>query len=725
MSHSAPKAVLAAVTASLAWVATPSTADACGCFSPPIPMPGAVDFAVNQQAEQIIFEVEPDGEHIVAHVLIRYAGDPTQFAWLVPVPSVPELELSFAETFGLIDAQTAPNVSVSTDNICPRSLYYCNQHPMPSCPGVDGLDNPGGGAGMFASAPGGTGGAGGAAGTSGGLLDPPPVTVFSREQIGAYDTIVFGAGDAQAAVDWLQAEGFIVNDTTSPYMEPYLAENMLFVAAKLVPGSDADEIRPLRMRYEGNEPMIPLQLTAVATEPNLTVTAYIYGSTSFAPQDQTLLTSADIPSDAMAAVTDGLQFRNNYPMVLSRLFDEEGGRAFMLEYSSWPPRFQPTPIPGGFGPAPDCCAAADMGIDTCGIINDGECQCPLSASEEMDCSSTPQLIGAVRLVEELASKYTHMTRITTRMSAEEMTFDPMFEVDATVPYTGRLELLANMSSLSGCEDTVIEKEEFAALQAVQACATVYCGRGRCAATALGVGCACDAGYVARTYTDLDGAPSVTCVRDEAPVDLAAGGVIIPDICGTLATEDSGACVNLAGFAGMRCAQDEAAVLNGSGISPSCRAITHDSGQSGARDFSESFEDVRICAPAPPRCDARFGWLEETNATQRASVETCASSIADPSWLVVPPKPTCEMIEDILDDNPIGIGGSGGTAGTGGSVFVPSDTNQMRPNLGKSRSNGGCNVSSRSLSGLLAPGLLALLWLARRRRRNARGAQEIS
>lgn len=719
MSHSAPNAVLAVVSASLAWVASPSIADACGCFSPPIPMPGAVDFAVNQQAEQIIFEVEPDGEHIVAHVLIRYAGDPTQFAWLVPVPSVPELELSFAETFGLIDAQTKPNVDVYTENICPAPLYHCRQHPMPSCPGTNGgFAGAGGAAGTFASAPGGTGGAGG---MGGGSVDAPAVTVYSREQIGAYDTIVFGAGDAQAAVDWLQNEGFIVNDTTSPYMEPYLAENMLFVAAKLVPGSDVDEIRPLRMRYEGDEPMIPLQLTAVATEPNLTVTAYIYGSTAFVPQDQTLLTSDDIPSDAIAATPSNVLLRNNYPMVLSRLFDEEGGRAFMLEYASMSPRFEPTPLPFGVGAANDCCAAAEMGFDTCGVIGDGECQCPLGLADEPDCADKPTLVGGVRLVEELASKYPRMTRITTRMSAEEMTFDPMFEADATVQTTPRLALSAALSSLSGCEQDVLEDEELASLQAVQDCATVYCGRGRCAATSAGVGCACDAGYVARRYTDLDGEPSITCVPDEAPVDLAAGGLVIPDICGTLSSEESASCVNLAGFAGMRCAAGEAAVLGGSVIAPSCGAITQDSGHSGARNFSTGFKDIGICAPRPPLCDARFGWLEVTGATQRESVETCATSMADPSWLVVPPVPTCEMIEEILDP-PTGAGGAGGAAGNGG-IFVPSETNTMRPNLtsNKRSGSGGCSVSTGSLSGLVVPGLLALVWLARRRR----NAQEIS
>ncbi len=676
-------------------------------------MPGAVDFAVNQQAEQIIFEVEPDG-HIVAHVLIRFAGDPAQFAWLVPVPSVPELELSFAEAFGLIDAQTEPTVSVTTTNLCPESLYQCQQHPMPYCPNAN--NNGFGGtagtsAGSFASA---AGGAGGMSGASDAALDAPPVIVIKREQIGDYDTIVFAADDAAGAVDWLQTEGFIVNDTTSPYMEPYVAANMLFVAAKLVPGAGAEAIRPLRMRFEGTEPMIPLQLTAVAAEPNLTVTAYIYGNSGYVPQDQTLLQGHDIPDGALSAIETSLTYRDNYPMVLARLFDEEGGRAFMLEYSSVPPRFQPTPIDQGFGvpsAGSDCCSTAEAGIDTCNIIGDGECQCPLDAADEPDCLDSVELIGAVQLIEDLASKYPRMTRITTRLSAEEMTFDPMFEANAALVITPRLALTATVSSLDGCAPDVIDADAYEALAAVDDCATVYCGRGLCSATAIGVGCACDAGYVARVYTDLDGEPSVTCVRDEAPVDLSAGGLDIPDICGTLSALQSTECVNLAGFAGMRCETDQAAVLTASGTVPSCAEVTHESGRSGAFDYSAEYSSISICAPRPPTCDARFGWLEETHATQRASVETCESSMADPSWLVVPPLPTCEMIEDILDAP--AAGGSGGASAGGMSVFMPADTSQARPMMSGS-SDDGCSVSGASARGSFAPMGLALLFLARRR-----------
>src|SRR6187399_3088088 len=88
-------------------------AEACGCLSPPAVTAG--DYAVNQRAEQIIFEVEPGW--VTAHVLIKYAGAPESFAWIVPVPEAPtEMDVSPVTAFGLIDRATAPQVSVYNED---------------------------------------------------------------------------------------------------------------------------------------------------------------------------------------------------------------------------------------------------------------------------------------------------------------------------------------------------------------------------------------------------------------------------------------------------------------------------------------------------------------------------------------------------------------------------------------------------------------------------------
>src|SRR5215213_4828989 len=129
-------AVIALATsfASAALLVDTRPAEACGCLSPPEVTVG--DYAVNQQSEQIIFEVEPGW--VTAHVLIKYAGDPASFAWIVPVPEVPELGISPASAFAFLDQLTQPQVSVLLDDICPKSEWSCQYHASASCGGARG-----------------------------------------------------------------------------------------------------------------------------------------------------------------------------------------------------------------------------------------------------------------------------------------------------------------------------------------------------------------------------------------------------------------------------------------------------------------------------------------------------------------------------------------------------------------------------------------------------------
>ncbi len=217
-TRSARATTLAAVLGAAAWGAAPARAEACGCTSPPVPSVDDTTFAVNQQSEQIIFEVEEG--FVTARVLIRYAGDPAKFSWIVPVPAVPELDLAESITFGLLEEITRPRVSVTQKSLCPTPLYECKYHPQPSgCidPNVSFSD--GSSTTATTTTADTTTATSGAGGAGGGGDGPGGVDVIVHEQIGSYDTYVFSAGDAGAAVAWLQSEGFIVNDTMSPWVQ--------------------------------------------------------------------------------------------------------------------------------------------------------------------------------------------------------------------------------------------------------------------------------------------------------------------------------------------------------------------------------------------------------------------------------------------------------------------------------------------------------------------------
>ena len=637
--------ICAALAAVSLIVGTAGAAFACGCLSPPVPE-AMGSYAVNQQAEQIIFE--KDGDHIVAHVLIRYAGDPAEFAWLVPVPSVPELELSSTFVFPILDRLTQPQVVQEFESVCPDPEYRCEYHDYPSCFGNNGANN---------GVNNGFDGTGQNNGGNNGANNGDGVVVYDRKKVGAYETVTFGAGDADAAVNWLRNNDFIVNDTMTPYMQPYLDAGMLFVASKLQAGAGLDELRPLRMRYEGTQPMIPLRLTAVAAEPHLTVTAYIFGEGRFAPVGHPV---TEIDPSWLAPAADRSLPLGNYPAALSRAVDAAGGDAFVLEYFGSTPELE-IDDPSG------CCSGGTD--DFCSIGGDGQCQCPGAAFDSEDCGITPEELETGFALIDTLRAYPRLTRITTRLSPEEMTFDPAFQEfvdDALTPQSRPTQLVANQKLLIGCETDVIDKDTYITLRAQQQCATTYCGEGECVITGVGPGCDCNSGFVARRFTDYDGEDRVTCVPASPPVDFGADGLELPDACAGLSCGANGTCLDVGGFPSCQCDDGFGASLGARQVT--CAAVEVQTGGAGADNYSNALEDLDVCAPQPYNCGPN-GWLVENTSAVRHGV-MCETSIPDPAWLRIPPAPRCEGDDGGADDEDAGCTTApGSVAPLGGLALV--------------------------------------------------------
>jgi len=608
MRASVVLALAASVAGTVTFALDTPIAHACGCLSPPAVSEG--EFAVNQEAEQIIFEVEPGW--VTAHVLIKYAGDPSKFAWIIPVPEVPELGISAVSAFGVLDQQTAPDVSVQVEDVCPVSQWVCAYHDQPSCPGIFGA--------VDEASDYGFGGADAGA-SSDAFGATPPVTVIDQQVVGNYQTVTFRANEASAATQWLRDNGFVVNQTTSIYMESYVNQNMVFVAAKLVPGAGIKAIKPLRMRYRAAYPMVPLILTAVAAEPHLTVTTFIYANQSFKPLGHPMVT---LDETEVARDTKG---RPNYPMMLARAIDEAGGDAFAIEYRG-------APLEPVFGQGAMCCGYQ---YDVCNIGFDGVCQCPGDEFDANDCAPQQDLVDGITLLKSLRTKYPNLTRITTRVSAEEMTFDPSFEPNYEGYDFGRLVLRGRQASLANCSGAVIDHDKYIEIDAKQTCAATYCGvGGRCVVTTAGPSCACNVGYVAQKFTDLDSASSVTCVPKTPPVDLRANGEQLPNACATTTCGTGSTCIDRNGVAVCECGSGKAAAP-GTSTAPVCASIVFNGTTSGAEDYSDGFRDLEVCAPPPPAC-GEGGWLVKHDVARPGVA--CGNNEPPESATRPGPKPTC-------------------------------------------------------------------------------------
>jgi len=501
-----PSVPLAALVAALL---SPAPALACGgvfCNAGPLPIP------VEQNSERILFEVDPEGI-ISTTVEISYTGDPADFAWVVPVPSTPELEVVPEQVLNLIDAATAPQLT-GQGSVCRSVARGCSASPVASIdpalhlgPSLDALD-----AAMLAP----TAVLGCASSGLGGYGDDyDPVQVEDIDRVGPYEPTVVSSDDPDALIEWLNTEGYFITESMEPYIAEYVTSGSKFLAMKLAPGTGVSDIAPIRMSYEGDAPMIPLILTAVGAEPEMAITAFVAADDRYQSGNY-----ANLLMDPAWLRYDQFSQESNYFAVASWLADGVGGAAFFTEYA---------------GPV----VWAGLG----------------------------QFSEADEWLTQLQASHTNLTRMYTRLSPWEMDEDPFFErsrggnIQSSIDLSGNapVDSCGATSGLGPCG------------------ATYCGPGAMCAETESGPGCVCPEGWAAREVVQpgLDtgtGIPEITCQRLDHTLftgeDLGVepGTGCLDDTCG-----GNGECVDANGFPTCVCDEGFAGVPGISG-QPTCAPI---------------------------------------------------------------------------------------------------------------------------------------------------------
>lgn len=270
-------------------------AAACGCFTPPDP-----SVPVVQAGERIAFQIASG--KVTAHIQIQYSGPAEEFGWLLPLPSVPTLEVGTDELFVQLIQQTQP-------------LYRLLAEYQGNCPfDPNRLGFPGSG-----DSAGGDGGEGAPPG------DGDPLVI--RDSIGPYDYAVLRADSKEPMLQWLDDNGFFVPAGTDEAVDPYIHEGAYFLALKLLKGNDVGDIQPVVVEYASDLPMIPIVLTGVAADPNMPVMVWVLGDHRAIPRNyfHTQINDAEI---------DWINFGANYIDVINKAVDEaERHHSFVTEYA--------------------------------------------------------------------------------------------------------------------------------------------------------------------------------------------------------------------------------------------------------------------------------------------------------------------------------------------------------------------------------------------------------
>ncbi|MCK6529138.1 DUF2330 domain-containing protein [Myxococcota bacterium] len=466
-------ATLAGLASGALLASVPAPALACGGFFCQV-------VAIDQNAERILFEVNPDGT-VTTTVEITYTGGADEFSWIVPVPDTPtDLAVAPSSALKLLDAGTAPRI------IPP---------PQEFPPGME-MDN------ALAAEDGGGG-----------------VYVEDLPQVGGYAPQVISSDDPEALIDWLNDNGYVITPEMEPFVEGYVASGMKFLGIQLASGADVGDIAPLTMTYPGDAPMVPLVMTSVSAEPEMSFMVFVTGAQRYESTNYVnlLFDDADLQADPRTGAT------NYYPLV-SWQADEAGGRAFFTEY-------------------------AGTSADTSGLVSG-------TWLDVEDWEEAQSWVTAV------LDSNPYVTRLYTRLSNWEMTQDPTFG-----PSEGGD--VSNVHDLSGHDPVWYDLEAAPEVD----CGDTYCGPGgRCATTELGDGCLCDDGYVARGIRAPrvgSAGPQDTVACQDVTFDLLAsleggieGGVF--DVCAGDPCGEGGSCVEVGGVATCECADGYAAVNTGSG-----------------------------------------------------------------------------------------------------------------------------------------------------------------
>jgi hypothetical protein len=232
-------------------------ASACGgCFGPP-PSPTETPQVVTDH--RMILTVAKDQSTLYDQ--IKYSGNPSSFAWVLPISGTVEVGLSSDIVFSTLSGVTTTAIVAPPQN-CPARPQCRNSR---------------------------NGGAFGASADSSQASDAsapaPGVQVTKQEVVGPYETVQLKATNASALQEWLAQNNFTIPADVQPVINKYVTEQFDFLALKLLPGKDVQDMRPVRVTTKGSNAVLPLRMVAAGTGAIVGISLWVVAEGRYEPQN--------------------------------------------------------------------------------------------------------------------------------------------------------------------------------------------------------------------------------------------------------------------------------------------------------------------------------------------------------------------------------------------------------------------------------------------------------
>ena len=287
-------------------------AAACGgCFHEP-PRPNEVESVITDH--RMVFSISQT--QTVLWDQVRYVGDPTQFAWVLPVQPGAKIELSHDAFMAALDASTQPVVKGPTTRFCGGNGFGYNEGRSGGLGCGSSSDSAFGSA-----AP--TGNLDSDSGTT------PGVTVVSQDTVGPYEAVTLRASMGDALETWLTTNGFAIPASIQPTLTAYVNEGFDFIALKLRPGQGVRAMQPVRIVSRGADPSLPLRMVAAGVGANVGLELYVIGEGRYHTQN-----FPDAVIDFTKLTWDPAVSRSNFAQLEEAALTAGGGLGWITQSSA-------------------------------------------------------------------------------------------------------------------------------------------------------------------------------------------------------------------------------------------------------------------------------------------------------------------------------------------------------------------------------------------------------
>jgi len=255
-----------------------------------------------------------DGDRTVMTMASDYAGDPKEFALVVPVPVVlkrGQIHVGDSSLVAKLDAYSAPRLVEYFDH--DPCIVYDRMLPM-----------------AMAVA--------GGSRTRDAVSQAKAlgVTIEAQYTVGEYDILILSAQQSTGLETWLRQNGYRIPAGASEVIASYLKQNMRFFVAKVNLAEHRklgfSYLRPLQVAYESPKFMLPIRLGMVNA--NGPQELFVYALTRKGRVETTNYRTVKLPADMDLPeyLKQPNEFASFYKAMFARQVQNQDGRAVFLEY---------------------------------------------------------------------------------------------------------------------------------------------------------------------------------------------------------------------------------------------------------------------------------------------------------------------------------------------------------------------------------------------------------